>query len=103
VKAGVIDRILEKISEMMYRYSMVLNLPVSMEIQKGKIGYTLDYKSLSSGQKRRLELAFLFALRTVLPAPFDYIVIDEIFDHLDSTGITMANEIIKDFLRGFDI
>jgi DNA repair exonuclease SbcCD ATPase subunit len=103
VKAGVIDRILEKISEMMYRYSMVLNLPVSMEIQKGKIGYTLDYKSLSSGQKRRLELAFLFALRTVLPAPFDYIVIDEIFDHLDYTGITMSNEIIKDFLRGFDI
>lgn len=95
VKSYVISSVIELIGKYMEIYSSLMNLNSKVTIDdKGRISYSVDYKACSSGQKRRVEIALLFALRTVLPSPLNFIVIDEVFDHLDAVGIESANEVL---------
>lgn len=104
IKAGVISKIIGDIGKHMEIYSSLVGLPSSVDIDnKGKLDYSLDYRALSSGQKRRLEVAFLFALRTVLPSPINLIVIDEVFDHLDQIGIECVNDIVQSIWKHVEV
>jgi len=98
VKSIVLENIINFVSQYMKVYSYIMGLEVETVIDnKGKINYSVDYKSLSSGERRRVEVALLFALRQVIPVPFDLLVIDEIFDHLDYVGLESVSPIIEEF------
>ncbi|MEO0258506.1 MAG: AAA family ATPase [candidate division WOR-3 bacterium] len=102
VKAYVLDDVVNLINEYLKYYSSLMNLEVSIIIdEKGKFNYSVDYKSLSSGERRRVEVALLFALRQVMPVPIDIVVIDEIFDHLDMAGLLFAQQAISEFKATF--
>lgn len=54
-------------------------------------GQTVDYKTLSSGEKRRVDVAILLALQSLVfersAGSCNVIAFDEVFDSLDITGI----------------
>ena len=69
---------------------------------KGKIvleSETLSYQSLSSGEKKRLDISIQFALHdyvyTHCGIGFDTIFIDEILDSLDSVGVSNIIEVLN--------
>ena len=69
---------------------------------KGKIvleSESLSYQSLSSGEKKRLDISIQFALHdyvyTHCGIGFDTIFIDEILDSLDSVGVSNIIEVLN--------
>ena len=87
VKSVVIEGIFKQIVEATAEFADFVGIPqFKQSMTKGRIKYD-NYKDLSSGEKRRAEIALLFALRSVIPINTAFLVIDEIFDHLDVKGI----------------
>lgn len=71
-------------------------------LSKGKIvleSESLSYQSLSSGEKKRLDISIQFALHdyvyTHCGIGFDTIFIDEILDSLDSVGVSNIIEVLN--------
>jgi len=97
----VIDHVIEAVGEYMSLYTELMGFGEVTTVidNRGKINYSVDYKSLSSGERRRVEIALMFALRQVIPCPFPVLVIDEIFDHLDQVGLEATNLVIEHFLQ----
>ena len=86
IKADLIQVIFSQIIERTSIYSQMLGIDFKQKITKGRIKYE-NYKALSSGERRRAEIALLFALRDAIPVPTNLLVIDEVFDHLDALGL----------------
>lgn len=104
IKAKILEDFISIISERMSNYSSILGIDCGIQInEKGKIDYTLDYKALSSGERRKVEIALLFALRSTIVSPVDILIIDEVFDHLDNQSLELVNLILRDFVDSYNI
>lgn len=104
IKAKILEDFINAISEKMSSYSSLLGIDCGLQInEKGKLDYTLDYKSLSSGERRKVEIALLFALRSTVVSPVDVLIIDEVFDHLDNQSLELVNLILRDFVDSYNI
>jgi DNA repair exonuclease SbcCD ATPase subunit len=59
----------------------------------------MNYLSLSGGEKRKIDIALVFAQRdlalNVLGMTSNLIVLDEIYDNLDDTAISVVSEMIS--------
>lgn len=70
-------------------------------------GYEVNYWNLSSGEKKRADLAMLFALYVYLlnmvPNAPKFLVLDECLDSVDSVGITAITETIADIFRTYEV
>lgn len=64
-------------------------------------GCCASYAGASKGQRRRLDLALLFAFRSLLSdrvqSPFDQFFADELFDGLDDSGTESVIEFLREF------
>ena len=72
----------------------------NIEVFDGKV--TRDLKTFSSGERSRISLASALAFREVLGEmfnnPFEWVMIDEIFDSLDISGIREFEVIFSDMV-----
>jgi len=69
--------------------------------------FDVNYWSLSSGERKRVDIAMLFALFTYVYSsasnPPQFLILDEIADSLDNEGIQNACEVIIDIYKRFQI
>ena len=69
--------------------------------------YEVNYWNLSSGEKKRADIAILFALYTyvlhIAPNAPKFLILDEIFDSLDGVGKEYVTETIADIYNKYDI
>lgn len=99
---GVVSYINHKLKE----YSNILykeeNQVVEVELDGNDLHIFFDgriYESLSGGEKRRLDVAIQFALRDLsmneAGVGFNVLVLDEVFDSVDETGINSQLDLIS--------
>jgi DNA repair exonuclease SbcCD ATPase subunit len=65
-----------------------------------KSGEKIDYSSCSSGEKRRIDVAILLALQSLVyergASNSNLIILDEVFDSLDRTGIERVSSLLME-------
>ncbi len=73
---------------------------ISLETREGS--EDRKYSKLSQGEKRRADIAVQFSIydfiRSHFKVHFNFLVLDEIFENLDSGGITMTMKLINAFV-----
>lgn len=62
-----------------------------------KAGREVDYQELSGGQKQRVDVILCFAMNDLASykIPCNLLILDEVFESLDQSGIELAYEIIR--------
>jgi len=74
---------------------------LSVTIQKGPD--TIDYRTLSGGEKRRVDVVVLLTLCRLMGAisgrEVNLLVFDEVFESLDTTGIESVIYVLKEFAK----
>lgn len=107
IKAFITTQILNSINSVLKRYEYIwrVELIVSDKVSRAidvrilsKEGDLIPYKSLSGGERRRVELIITFALREVMEAlysPINLLIFDEPFDGLDQEGREQIMELIR--------
>lgn len=83
------------------------NLEIALDGNKITIYYNnRSYESLSGGERQRVDLAIQFALRDILSISTGFscnlLVLDEVFDNLDSLGSTNLIKLISSNNLGID-
>ena len=101
IKAYYIDSIISELNTFFNYYTkLLLNESVKLNITETYVDIEFkdkrNYSYLSTGQRKRIDLAFNFALRklradTILP----FVVYDEIFDSLDKDGILAVIDLLS--------
>lgn len=121
IPAAVLDSILEEIQnrinyylEQLYNNALSVTINSTRELKSGdskeEIEFIIrspkgirDYKTLSGGEKRRIDVAFILALReaylTKKDLAFNILVLDEIFDALDVTGGKRILDVLSNTLK----
>ena len=103
VISDILRDVVDYIDQRLQVYNDLLQDKVfHLTFYKGKIvleSETLSYQSLSSGEKKRLDISIQFALHdyvyTHCGIGFDTIFIDEILDSLDSVGVSNIIEVLN--------
>ena len=103
VISDILRDVVEYIDQRLQVYNDLLQDKVfHITFYKGKIvleSESLSYQSLSSGEKKRLDISIQFALHdyvyTHCGIGFDTIFIDEILDSLDSVGVSNIIEVLN--------
>ena len=104
----LISGILEYISKKTMEYSMVLynNPSVSIQIDKNNVNICYNnrlYEDLSGGEKQKVDIIVQLAIRDMMckyvGMSTNIIVLDEIFDNLDSSGCDKILDLISNTLR----
>jgi DNA repair exonuclease SbcCD ATPase subunit len=105
LRKNLLDRSLPFLNKRLMGYLEKLGLPHRVEFQPdmsahiSQFGTELDFSSLSSGQKARVNLALAFAFRDVLQArhgKISFCMLDECLDHgLGNVGVQLAAKMIK--------
>ena len=105
LRKNLLDRSLPFLNKRLMGYLEKLGLPHRVEFQPdmsahiSQFGTELDFSSLSSGQKARVNLALAFAFRDVLQAThgkISFCMLDECLDHgLGNVGVQLAAKMIK--------
>ena len=108
-----LDKQLPKLNDGLMRYLGVLGLPHRVEFlpdmsaQISQFGTPLDFGSLSSGQRARVNLALAFAFRDVLQKRYgkiSFCMLDECLDTgLGNVGVQLAAKMIKDIANEDDM
>lgn len=109
IKAKIIKQYLPVINSNINKYLQVLGLPCEMTLDE-TFDETIHYRGrdirayegLSEGQKRRVDLALLFAWRSVAKAKgnchTNVLILDEVLDgSLDADGLTSFMEMLRLF------
>ena len=106
VRKNLLDRSLPFLNKRLMGYLEKLGLPHRVEFQPdmsahiSQFGTELDFGSLSSGQKARVNLALAFAFRDVLQArhgKISFCMLDECLDTgLGNVGVQLAAKMIKE-------
>lgn len=103
VISDILRDVVDYIDQRLQVYNDLLQDKVfHITFSKGKIvleSESLSYQSLSSGEKKRLDISIQFALHdyvyTHCGIGFDTIFIDEILDSLDSVGVSNIIEVLN--------
>jgi len=105
IRKTLLNKHLPYLNERLYYYLMEMNLPHTVEFGQDlsavitKYGKTLNFKSLSTGQRSRVNLALSFAFRDILQKIYGMIniyILDEVLDRgLDSEGVELAAKLLK--------
>ena len=106
VRKNLLDRSLPFLNKRLMIYLEKLGLPHRVEFQPdmsakiSQFGTELDFSSLSSGQRARVNLALAFAFRDVLQArhgKISFCMLDECLDTgLGNVGVQLAAKMIKE-------
>ena len=106
VRKSLLDRSLPYLNKRLMHYLDILGLKHRVEFlpdmtaQISQFGTALDFGSLSSGQRARVNLALAFAFRDVLQARYgkvSFCMLDECLDTgLGNVGVQLAAKMIKD-------
>lgn len=106
IRKSLLDRSLPYLNKRLMVYLEQLGLPHRVEFlpdmsaQISQFGTALDFGSLSSGQRARVNLGLAFAFRDVLQARYgkiSFCMLDECLDTgLGNVGVQLAAKMIKD-------
>ena len=105
IRKTLLNKHLPYLNERLYYYLTEMNLPHTVEFGHDlsavitKYGKTLNFKSLSTGQRSRVNLGLSFAFRDILQKIYGMIniyILDEVLDRgLDSEGVELAAKLLQ--------
>jgi len=105
IRKTLLNKHLPYLNSRLYFYLDAMNLPHTVEFGHDlsakitKYGKTLNFKSLSTGQRSRVNLALSFAFRDILQKIHGIInicILDEVLDQgLDGEGVELAAKLLK--------
>ncbi len=110
IKAYLFDNLLDNINNSLLKYSHILNLRVEFSIDYSKVNKDIivkvyddydnpvPYVDLSGGQAQIINVATALALHDMINAdnPFNILILDEVFESLDSDNIEKVNSLLEE-------
>lgn len=108
LKAFIFNAMLNRLNMYIEKYAEVLGVRVKFSVDVSKAsrpfttecyfdGDTVPYETLSGGEKQRVDVAMAFAMHDLVShnANINVLIMDEVFEGLDSDGVEAVYELVR--------
>lgn len=107
LKAYIMEAMLVRLNKALQNYGTLLGILVSINVKmESKLksfdiditsldGVTKSYDEMSGGEQKRVDLIVSFALNDCIPTKVSLLILDEVFEGLDSVGLDIIMELLR--------